>query len=155
MYRKVLVPLDGSEMAECTLGEVKALVKDGFAGEINVLNIVKIDIPWTEIKSEMVSAEFDFNALRTQAFAVARKYLAAVETRLSSEGIKVKTDAIEANRPAETIVEYARKNGMDMIIIATHGHTGLKKMLLGSVASGVLNESHVPVLLIRPEACRL
>jgi nucleotide-binding universal stress UspA family protein len=155
MYRKVLVPLDGSEMAECTLGEVKALVKDGFAGEINVLNIVKIDIPWAQMKNEANTGSFDINAVRDQAYASAKQYLVDLESRLASEGIKVKTAFVEANRPAETIVEYARKNGMDMIIIATHGHTGLKKMLLGSVASGVLNESHVPVLLIRPEACRL
>lgn len=155
MYRKVLVPLDGSEMAECTLGEVKALVKDGFAGEINLLNIVKVDIPWAELKSEMVAAEFDLNAVREQAYASARQYLGVIEKRLTAEGVQVKTDVVESVRPANAIVEYAGKNGMDLIIVATHGYTGLKKALLGSVASGVLNESHVPVLLIRPEACRL
>lgn len=155
MYQKALVPLDGSKMAECTLGEVKFLVKGGFAGEITLLNVVKIDIPWSEIKDEPTVGSFDINALREQAYAQAKKYLAAVESRLAAEGIKVKTAFVEANRPAQTIVEYARKNGMDLIIIATHGFTGFKKALLGSVASGVLNESHVPVLLIRPEACRL
>ena len=44
---------------------------------------------------------------------------------------------------------------MELIIMATHGYTGFKKLMLGSVASGVLNQSFVPVLLIRPEACRL
>ena len=56
---------------------------------------------------------------------------------------------------ADTITEYAQKNGMDLIVMATHGHTGFKKLMLGSVAFGVLQESHVPVLIIRPEACRL
>jgi nucleotide-binding universal stress UspA family protein len=44
---------------------------------------------------------------------------------------------------------------MDLIIMATHGHTGFKKLMLRSVVFGILNESHEPVLLIRPEACRL
>lgn len=44
--------------------------------------------------------------------------------------------------------------GMDMIIIGTHGYTGLKKLMLGRVAFGVLHQSHIPVLLIRPESCR-
>jgi nucleotide-binding universal stress UspA family protein len=88
-------------------------------------------------------------------FASSKKYLAEVESRLSSQGIKVKTESVEANRPADTSVEYAKKNGAELILMATHGHTGFKKLMLGSVASGVLNQSSVPVLLIRPEACRL
>jgi nucleotide-binding universal stress UspA family protein len=155
MYQKVLVPLDGSEMAECSLGEVKALVKGGFGGEINLLHIVQIEIPWAEMKNEMEKAPINLEAIRKEAFGQARKYLAGVQARLASEGIKVKSDIIEANRPASAITDYATKNGMDLILVATHGRTGLKKMFLGSVASGVLNESHVPVLLIRPEACRL
>ena len=54
-----------------------------------------------------------------------------------------------------TISDYAKENGIDMIVIATHGYTGLKKLMLGSVALGVLQESHVPVLLIRPDSCRI
>jgi nucleotide-binding universal stress UspA family protein len=98
---------------------------------------------------------FDINKLRKPLFAVSRNYLAKVASQLSSQGIKVKTESMEANRPADTITDYAQKNGMDLIVMATHVHTGFKKLMLGSVAFGVLHESHVPVLLIRPEACRL
>lgn len=77
-----------------------------------------------------------------------------MEFRLGAKGIKVKTEAIEANRSVYTIIEYAQKNRVDVIVLATHGYTGLKKLLLGSVAFGVLNGSHVSVLLIRPESCR-
>ena len=151
MYQKVLVPLDGSDLAECALSHVKSLVKDGSAGEVTLLNIVQIDIPWAEVEN----VHFDMNVLREPLSAASRKYLAEAEARLSSQGIKVKTESLEANRPAYTITNYALKNGMDLIVMSTHGYTGLKKLLLGSVAFGVLNESHVPVLLIRPEACRL
>ncbi len=151
MYQKVLVPLDGSDLAECTLSHLKSLIKDGSVGEVTLLNVVKIDIPWAELENR----QLDLNALREPLFASSRKYLAEAESRLSSQGIKVKKESIEANRPADTITDYAKKNGMDLIIMATHGYTGLKKLVLGSVASGVLNQSSVPVLLIRPDACRI
>ncbi|MDA8127018.1 MAG: universal stress protein [Deltaproteobacteria bacterium] len=152
MYQKILVPLDGSGLAECTLSHVKSLAKGGFAGEVTILNIVEIDIPWGNVET---GKGFDLNALREAAFKSAGKYISELGSRLTSEGIKVKTDIIEANRPAETITDYAREKKMDLIVMATHGNSGFKKLLLGSVSSGVLNQSSVPVLLIRPEACRI
>jgi nucleotide-binding universal stress UspA family protein len=150
MYQKVLVPLDGSELAECALNHVKNLVKEGSAGEVTLFNVVKVDTPWAELYGK----NFDINAMREALFASARKYLAKIESQLNSDGIKVKTEALEANQPAHAIADYARTNGIDMIVIATHGYTGMKKLMLGSVALGVLHDSHVPVLLIRPESCR-
>jgi len=154
MYKKVLVPLDGSELAECTLSHVKNLFKDGSVGEVTLLNVVKVDIPWVG-EGEGYTQRIDLNAIREELFTKSRKYLAEMESRLVSEGIKVKTESLEGNRPADTITDYARKKCMDLIIIGTHGYTGFKKLLLGSVASGVLNQSHVPVLLIRPESCQV
>jgi nucleotide-binding universal stress UspA family protein len=153
MYQKILVPLDGSDLSECTLSHVKFLFKDGSTGEVTLLNIVNVDIPWNDIDNEQPF--FDINAMRKPLFAASKKYLTKAASKLRSHGIKVKTEALEANRPAETITDYAQKNGMDLIVMATHGHTGFKKLMLGSVAFGVLHASHVPVLLIRPESCRL
>jgi nucleotide-binding universal stress UspA family protein len=151
MYKKVLVPLDGSDLAECALTHLKSLFKDGSVGEVTLLNIVTIDIPWGDLES----GHFNFDALREEVFTSSKKYLAKMEPRLSSEGVTVKKVSVEANRPADTITDYAKKNGMELIVMATHGHTGFKKLMLGSVASGVVNQSTVPVLLIRPEACGL
>jgi nucleotide-binding universal stress UspA family protein len=150
MYNKCLVPLDGSELAECSLNHVKNLVKEKSVGEVTILNVVKVDIPWAEISEGTI----DLEALRKPLFATARKYLADVESRLSSEGISVKTEAIEGNRPGESIIDYAQNNGVALIIITTHGYSGFKTLLLGSVATRLLHESPVPVLLIRPESCR-
>jgi nucleotide-binding universal stress UspA family protein len=156
MYKKVLVPLDGSALAECTLSHVKNLFKDGSVGEVTLLNVVKLDLPWAAMGFEEYSSQhIDLQAIREPLFIASRKYLADIESRLVSEGIKVKTESLEGNRPADTITEYAQEKGMDMIIIGTHGYTGLKKLMMGSVAFGVLHQSHIPVLLIRPESCRL
>ena len=151
MYKKVLVPLDGSDLAECALSHVKSLIKDGSVGEVTLLNIIKFDLPWIDEYPKRI----DINAIREPLFAASKKYLAEAESRLSSKGIKVKTASLEANRTADAITDYAQKNGMELIVMSTHGYTGFKKLMLGSVAFGVLNVSHVPVLLIRPEACRI
>jgi nucleotide-binding universal stress UspA family protein len=151
MYQKALVPLDGSPLAECVLSHIKKLAKEGFVKEVTLLNVVMFSIPWGGEYPERI----DINAIREPLFAASRKYLAEVESRLVSEGIKVKTESLEGNRPGDTITDYARENGMDVIVIATHGYTGMKRLLLGSVAFGVLHASSVPVLLIRPESCRI
>ena len=79
---------------------------------------------------------------------------------MSAEGIQVKTDVIENTgitkvHITEAILEYAKQNGHDLIVVATHGDSGLKRVYLGSVAMGILNHSNVPVYLIRPEACKI
>jgi nucleotide-binding universal stress UspA family protein len=150
MYRKILVPLDGSKLAECALPHVKNLAKKQAVAEVILLNVVNVNIPG---RGE-IPGVVDINEVRRNLFMESNKYLAEVESHLVSEGISVKMESVEGNRPADIISEYARKNGIDMIVIATHGYTGLKKLMLGSVALGILHESHIPVLLIRPESCR-
>ncbi len=151
------MPLDGSELAECALNHVKKLFQDDSVGEVVLLNAVDTEMPWRELNTgeEGRAISFDYNAYVSALMDKSRKYLARVKSRLSSEGIKVKTATIESNWPSQTITDYAQKNGLDLIVMATHGYTGMKKMMLGSIALMVLHESNVPVLLIRPEACRL
>jgi nucleotide-binding universal stress UspA family protein len=151
MYRKVLVPLDGSMLAECALDHVKTMVQEGFARELTLLTVAHIDAPY----SELYGAHFDINKMKKAYIDAARRYLEKVQARLATEGITVKTEVVEHDRPAPAITDYAAKNGIDLIVIATHGYTGLKKLMLGSVALSILHDSRAPTLLIRPEACRL
>jgi nucleotide-binding universal stress UspA family protein len=151
MYQKILVPLDGSELAECALSHVKSLVQEGSMVDVTLLNVFSFDLPWIDEYSQRI----DINAIREPLIASSKKYLAEVESRLSSKGITVKTESLEAKGPADAITDYAQKKGIELIVMSTHGYTGFKKLMLGSVAFGVLNQSPVPVLLIRPEACRL
>jgi nucleotide-binding universal stress UspA family protein len=152
MYQKVLVPLDGSELAECALPHVINLAKNGSVGELTILNVFSAH-------NSFMPSEYDYGGLgyaefKERVMNYSLKYLADVELRLSAEGIKVKTQSLESMRPAKIISDYVREMGIDLIIIATHGYTGLEKLMLGSVALEVLHNSHVPVLLIRPESCR-
>ncbi|MDO9229735.1 MAG: universal stress protein [Syntrophales bacterium] len=150
MYQKVLVPLDGSELAEAALPQVRNLAAGGFIGEVILLSIIEIDlmgIPSTR------AGVIDLPALRKGHFDRSQEYLEKIRAGLHAEGINVKAVAVEG-RPAQTIVNYAEANGVDLIVIASHGYSGMKKLMFGSVALRVLHDSHVPVLLIRPESCR-
>ena len=155
MYNKILIPLDGSGLSECSLNHVTSLLKNGSAGEVILLNAVVADLPWEELsRSESSNAPvFDYAGFVEASMDKSRRYVEKIRTQLRSEGFNVKTETVESNSPAHTITDYAQKNGVDLIVMTTHGRTGMKKMLLGSVASKVLHESHAPVLLIRPEAC--
>ncbi len=135
MYQKILVPLDGSELAECALPHVKNLVKDRYGKEVIIMTVIWANFPSVGIDPQ--------------------KYLVDIKSRLHTEGINVKAELLTGKRPAEIISDYVRKNGIDLIVLASHGYTGLKKMMFGSVALEVLHDAAVPVLLIRPESCRI
>jgi nucleotide-binding universal stress UspA family protein len=157
MYKKILVPLDGSELAECALNHVKQLFKDVSAGEIILLNEVNIELPWGALGMEDSGyiVAFDYNVFKKTLLDKSKQYLTRVQSLLSSAGLNVRTETLESYGPSHSIADYAQKNGIDLIVIATHGYTGMKKMMLGSIALKVLHESNVPVLLIRPEACQV
>jgi nucleotide-binding universal stress UspA family protein len=150
MYQNVLVPLDGSELAECALPEVIKLGRGGVIGEAILLKVIEIEvfnIPGAYQKS------IDFAAIRDAHRTEAEKYLEGIQSRLRSEGINA-TIALLEGRPAETIVEFTRSRPVDLIVIGTHGYTGMKRLMFGSVALRVLHDANVPVLLIRSVSCR-
>ena len=74
MYKKVLVPLDGSPLAECTLSHVKNLLKDGSVGEVTLLNVVKVDLPWAKMGSDDIpTTGIALEAIRKPLFNASRK----------------------------------------------------------------------------------
>jgi nucleotide-binding universal stress UspA family protein len=146
MYEKILVPLDGSELAECALPHVAKLVKEGATREVTLLSVF-------EIPTLVLSEGFDAVGIRKSLLDKAQQYLAGLQSQLGKEGVKVKATVLEG-RPTQAIVEYSKEISADLIIIATHGYTGMKHLMFGSVALRVLHDAHAPVLLIRPESCR-
>lgn len=146
MFEKVLVPLDGSELAECALPYVMNLAKEGLVKEVILLNVV-------EIPSIVFSEGIDFVSLRNAQFGKAQRYLAGLQSKSSLEGVKIRAEVLEG-MPTQSIIEYSMENAVNLIVIATHGYTGMKQLMFGSVALRVLHDAHAPVLLIRPESCR-
>ncbi|MBN1545655.1 MAG: universal stress protein [Syntrophaceae bacterium] len=145
MFKRVLVPLDGSKLAECALPYVRDLAQGGFVGEIVLLNVVEVPGTWIE--------GIDYVAIKEASLKQSTKYLTDLKDQLVSEGLPVKAEILEG-MTTQMIVDYAKEKQVDLIVIGTHGYTGMKKLMFGSVALRVLHDSHCPVLLIRPESCQ-
>jgi nucleotide-binding universal stress UspA family protein len=84
--------------------------------------------------------------------AVAEEYLTELSKRVHYEGFKVET-VVQVGSASEAIAAYAEKNGFDLIVIATHGRSGVSRWVWGSVADRILRSSCVPVLMIRAPGC--
>ncbi len=149
MYGKILVPLDGSKLAECVLPHIEALAKGCKAKSVILLRVVE---PFVVLGKYPVSQTTDPKAIDAENKAKAEEYLDHVARRLNFDGAKIKTEVVMGNA-VETITDYATKNKVDLIIIATHGRSGVSRWVWGSVADRVLRSSCVPVFMVRAPGC--
>jgi len=151
MYNKILVPLDGSPLAECVLPHVETIAKGCAAKNIVFLRIVE---PFYMTGGEEVTA-FSVDIMEranVERQKAAEKYLAELVARLKFDGMKVEWKAY-VGKPADEIIEYCRKNAFDLVCIATHGRSGVSRWVWGSVADKVLRAACTPVLMVRPKDC--
>lgn len=137
MFKKILVPLDGSQLAEGILPRVEWLAKI-HDGEVTLLRVAL-----AHTFPGMDPVQHQVNVVRE-----AEEYLAKMEANLKSAGVKVKS-AVRYGNDAQEIVEHAKDRDFDLIAMSTHGRTGLAQFVLGSVASKVIHTSPVPILLCR------
>ncbi|MBE9501658.1 MAG: universal stress protein [Chloroflexi bacterium] len=142
MYRRMLVPLDGSELAEVVFTYAKEL-----AGRLD-LDLIFLHV-YSPEQSEFASIH---RAYVEQAAEIIKRHSEEVQQRT---GIQPAGKAVEARgevavgHPAEEILHYADENDIDLILMATHGRSGVRRWAMGSVADKVLHASKVPVLLVR------
>ena len=150
MYRRILVPLDGSSRAEEALPHALLVARCSDSPSITLIQVVTTAIiavaadPMSPAGAEATAA---MQALEAGENAAAG-YLKEVAARPDLQGISVQTEVIEGN-PGPEIVRYAHENGTDLIVMSTHGRSGLSRLVFGSVADQVLREAGVPILLIR------
>jgi nucleotide-binding universal stress UspA family protein len=152
MYQKILVPLDGSELAECSLEHAKAIVQGCNVADLTVLRVIE---PLSaQAISALVAAGDDFLRKATdQKREDAQDYALKVQKRFKTQGIITQAVTVEG-RASDEILSYAEKNNADLIVMSTHGKSGLSRFFFGSVAEKVSRHSRVPVLLISPGGCR-
>jgi nucleotide-binding universal stress UspA family protein len=150
MYKKLVVPLDGSEFSECSLEHVTTLAQGCQIPSVVLLNVVEPANKYTTYSG--VSQE-TFDEIRKQFLAQNKEYLDKVADRLNKEGINASPVIIEG-KPAEEILNYAEKEKTDLIVMSTHGSSGFSRWAFGSVADRVVRHSTVPVLVIAPTGCR-
>lgn len=150
MYRKILVPLDGSKRAEKILPHVQAMAKAGKA-QVVLLQVISPGAPeFIDPVSPFgtpVNMQPYFEALEG-AEAGAKEYLA--EKAKSLKGIKA-TGRVERGETVRTIIRVAGEEKAELVAMASHGRTGLARVFYGSVANGVLHQIDRPLLLIRAE----
>ncbi len=140
--RRILVPLDGSHTSEGVLAHAQSLAKaDG--SELVLLQVVNTA---GEIFSDPSIAAEDVSA----AEAAEKSYLEGILARVRAEGANASLE-IREGPIADTILATARELQVNMIAMSTHGRTGLRKMLMGSITEGIVKHSPVPVLVIRPK----
>jgi len=155
VYSKVLVPLDGMELAECILGHVREIVTGCQVSEVVLLTVVEPyekglpNTTWGGVISAEQEAE-----LAIESRAKARDYITKVADKLGKECMFVQPVVIQGN-VAEGILDYAIENQVDLIMMSTHGRSGPSRWALGSVADRVIRHSPIPVLIVSPKGCRI
>lgn len=152
MYKKILIPLDGSELAECSLEHAEAIAKGCNVADVILLQVVE---PFS-LQTMSALGEVDDDTIRRvrqQHHEDANNYLATIQKSLKIQGLSAQTVKVEG-RPAEEILTYSEKNKVDLVIMSTHGRSGLSHFFFGSVAEKVSRHSRVPVLLLTPQGCR-
>ncbi len=148
MYKKILVPLDGSELSESVLSHVVAIATSCKVPEV-VLTRVRDPLD----KSVRDALDVDIASKLDKAYHdEADNYLKQIAADLIEKGVAAKTVVLSGN-PAEEIINYAQGGGVDLIIMSTHGRSGVSRWVFGSVADKVIRHSEVPIL-IRPAGHR-
>jgi nucleotide-binding universal stress UspA family protein len=142
MYKKILVPLDGSELAKTALGQAEKLAK-AFDAEIILFQVV----PFMPIygSPELVTPLIVDEKQREAA----EKYLANLREELEKRGLRVAATVRTGQQVAVEIIDFAKEAGVDLIIMCTHGRSGISRWVMGSVALKVLTRAETPILLIR------
>jgi nucleotide-binding universal stress UspA family protein len=143
MYERILVALDGSALAETVLPHAEALAGK-FGSTIVLLQVTPI------LQSATVAASppDDPTLVHRIEHQTVAAYLAEVENRLRGHGCTVEVRQKEGDA-AEQILSQAAESSVGMIAMATHGRSGLQRVLLGSVADEVVKKAACPVLLVR------
>lgn len=142
MYKRVVIPLDGSRLAEGILPFVLQI-----AGPLD-LEVVLVRV-MPPIMPQAIEGTTHFNVDDVAArLNEAREYLAPITDDLRRRGVRVTTDA-RHGEPVTEIVASARATEADLIAMTTHGRSGISRLLFGSVAEAVLRQTEIPVLMMR------
>ncbi len=152
MYQKILAPLDGSEFAECSLDHVKAIAAGCQVPEVILLRVVE-PIHASDLAA-YAEAGIDTGALMHDVEAGAQIYIAKKADELKKAGLPAR-GVTSTGWAADTIMSYSEKEKVDLIIMSTHGRSGIGRWFMGSVADKVVRHSKVPVLTVAPPGCRV
>lgn len=155
MYKKIMVPLDGSKLAECVLPHVETFIAGCQVSSIILIRIVERAAIRYDDTASISSASRDkmienAKKIEEERKSSATEYLQKVAQRLKHPKVDLKTEVLEG-RVADKLADYSETNAIDLILIATHGRSGISRWVRGSIADRVLRFSRVPVLMVRAD----
>jgi len=144
MFKHLLVPIDGSPTSQLAVDKAIGLAR-AFASSVSVLFVID-PYPFTG-----VGADFSYGQMQylSAAKAEANDALAVARQAFEAAGVQVSASLVESHSVWRGIVEAAEAGGADLIVMGSHGRSGMEKLVLGSVAQRVLSHAHLPVLVVR------
>ncbi|MEO6017715.1 MAG: universal stress protein [Polaromonas sp.] len=147
MYQKILIATDGSSLS-------RKAVDNGLAlAELTGAQIVALKVvaryPVSYFEGGMGVSATEVGRVEKQWAESAQTVVEAMKARAEAQGIKAKAVTVSSDLIAEAIIATAKKHKCDLIVMASHGRRGVKRLLLGSETHHVLTHSHIPVLILR------
>jgi nucleotide-binding universal stress UspA family protein len=147
MYKKILVATDGSVLAQKAVDSAYRLA-NALGSELVLLTVVE-PYPLNYIEGAMTMAPMDVDAIEEKSMEHARLQLQKVTQKPAAAVAKTKSLVLKSTWIAETIVRTAKEEQCDLLVLASHGHRGVKRLLLGSQTMNVLTHCEIPVLVLR------
>ena len=145
-YKKIVVPIDGSGWSERAIPHAVDIAHSNNS-ELILLHVFKP--PAHEFVGEISLAHQEDQLLQLREEA--KQYLMAVRNKIRSEKVTVRVQFIEGTGVAGIICDYINSENVDLVVMSSHGRTGISRLIFGSVANQVMEAVHIPVLIIRPD----
>ena len=145
MYRHILVATDGSELAGKAVEQGLALGK-GLGSKVTIVVVTE---PWTAIAPGEIGLAFPVADYEKGASEHANGILSAAKQQANAAGVKAEALHVRDRFPADGILEAAKSQGCDLIVMASHGRRGVARLLIGSQANRVVIDSTMPVLICK------
>jgi len=143
LFKNILVPFDLSSPSNQAF-KVALDIAQKYDSKITLITCIEGDA-WHH---KFYDARADMELLKKQS-KVAKKYMEKLEAAANKVGVNIKLQILKSTSVVKDITTFAKSRKMDLIVMSSHGRTGLDKVILGSVANGVVQRTRCPVLLIK------
>ncbi|HPU20913.1 MAG TPA: universal stress protein [Alicycliphilus sp.] len=147
MYKRILIATDGSQLSDMAVESGLSLA--GLTGASVIALKVVPRYPRSYFDGTLPVEAADIKRIEKQWSDAAQVLVNKVKARGSDEGVSVKAVVVKSDLIAEAVIAAAKKHNCDLIVMASHGRKGIKRLLLGSETQHVLTHSHIPVLVLR------
>ncbi len=153
MFNDILVPLDGSELSERALPMAQNLAQLSKA-TVHLIHMVSREHELVPGRGDgsVQAAEYEMDLARRltdSRLNQGKTYLEQKGSQLRDAGIKIQAEfAVKSGEPAQNIIAYVKEHSINLVVMSSHGHGGLRRLLLGSVTDRVIHSCEVPVLIV-------